>query len=94
MSWCLNVFVPKCLGPKLLGAEMYGANTFWCLNVLLPKRLRAKCFGAVLLPYSFNHHCTIIQKDHGGGAKQDVKLCNTVLNFPHPQNQSIKKQTA
>ena len=41
--------------------------------------------GAVLLPYSFDHHCTIIQKEHGGEAKQDVKLCNTVLAFTHSE---------
>ena len=71
------------------GVKHFGAETSYCRNVYGPKY-----FGAVLLPYSFDHHCTIIQKEHGGGAKQDVKLCNTVLAFTHSQNQSIKKQTA
>ena len=61
---------------KRLGAETSRAETarcrnvwghyIWCRNVYGPK-----CFGAVLLPYSFNHHCTVIQKERGGGAKQD-----------------------
>ena len=85
--------MPKRIGTdtsrELLVVELYRGETFWCRNILLPK-----CFGVVLLSYSFDHHCTIIQKEHGGGAKQEVKLCNTVLAFTHSQNQSIKKQTA
>ena len=78
----------NCSKPKCMGPIHFGALTSCCRNIYGPK-----CFGAVLLPYSFNHYCTIIQKDHGRGAKQDVKLCNTVLVFTHPQNQCIKKQS-
>ena len=59
------------------GAIHFGAETSCCRNVY-----GLKCFGAVLLPYSFNHHCTSIQKEHGGEAKQDVKLCNTCWLLP------------
>ena len=72
-----------------MGAKYFGAETACCRNVC-----GAEMFCAVLLPYYFDHNCTIIKKEHGGGAKQVVKLCNTVLAFTHSQNQSIKKQTA
>ena len=72
-------------------AETARCRNVWGRNILMPKRLVAETsmdrnvFGAVLLPYSFDHHCTFIQKEHGGEAKQDVKLCNTVLAFTHSE---------
>ena len=86
--------MPKRLGPKLLGAEMYGGQ-----YILVPKRLVAETSTGqnVLAPSCHPTLLIIIALSHRKSMAEVLSRMLsyvTVLAFTHPQNQSIKKQTA
>ena len=84
--------MPKRLGTETSRAEIARCRNVWARNILMPKRLVADTSrgqNVLVLSCYLTLLITVIRKEHVGGAKQDVKLCNTVLAFTHSQNQSI-----